>query len=496
MPDEQEQLGTTQAIETVVATAERPVKQRMRRLRLLLYPGLVGLLLSGYWLLLRRGVATPDLWIELLSVGVGALLAAYLLELGFHLSTRRQRYTRPLQLLLVTCFVLVATYALQLNGSLTSYMVLFYALVIFFTRLRLDAGAARYATTLAAGCFLGVVALELLGWITYARMLQASHAPAVYREPVYALVIVVGALAFLMLTHLGAEVLVSGLATREVALASVTWQLKERNVELQETLEQLRQVQQELVLKEKMATIGGLVSGVLHEINNPMGALRAAADTVGRAADQLERAVADADSLDNLRGGRKLRAALRALREGGGVTQEAGQRVAEVAERLGRFAKLDQAEYQVADLHAELDATVETLGEVLGQRVEVVRRFDEALPRLGCYPGLLNQAFYKLLDNAARSIEGKGQIILETRRQGQRVQVVVKDTGRGIPAELLEGIFDVGFNAKRQRRIGLSVGLAMVQGIVQKHDGTIEVQSEVGRGTSFIISLPLRGGDV
>ena len=76
MPDEQEQLGTTQAIETVVATAERPVKQRMRQLRLLLYPGLVGLLLSGYWLLLWRGVAAPDLWLELLSVGVGALVAA------------------------------------------------------------------------------------------------------------------------------------------------------------------------------------------------------------------------------------------------------------------------------------------------------------------------------------------------------------------------------------------------------------------------------------
>jgi signal transduction histidine kinase len=491
----QEQLGSTQMIQTVVSTAESASDRRMFWLRLALYPSLVGLLLLGYWILLLRGVAAGGVAVELVVVGLAMLPVAYLLELGFHLAARRRRSTRSLKLLLVTCFVLVGTYALQLNGSLSSYMVLFYALVIFFTRLRLDFRAALYATALAVLCFVTVVALEHVGLVPYARMLRPLYAPGVTHEPAFAAVIVTGAVAFLLLAFLGAQVLVRSLESREEALSRATRQLHVKNEELQAALEQLRQAQQELILKEKMATLGGLVSGVVHEINSPIGALNAAADTATRAVQQLQKTIEAAESLEALRGSRKLTGALKALEQNSQVGRDAGARVAAVAERLRSFARLDEAELQQVDLHAELDAAVAMLGEVIGDRIEVVRRYGD-LPRTGCYPGMLNQAFVKLLDNAARSIEGQGTITIETGGEGDgRAVVSISDTGRGIPPELLDGIFELGFNPKGsgpRGRMGLSVGLAMVQEIVRKHRGSVSVESTVGRGTTFRVEI----GDV
>jgi two-component system NtrC family sensor kinase len=157
---------------------------------------------------------------------------------------------------------------------------------------------------------------------------------------------------------------------------------------------------------------------------------------------------------------------------------------------LRRFAKLDESDYQQVDLHEELEIAVTMLGQTIGEQIKVVRHYGD-VPRVGCYPGMLNQAFVKLLDNAARSIDGEGTIEIETRREGARVLVSISDTGRGIAPSLLAGIFDFGFNSQggQRGRIGLSVGLAMVREIVRKHHGTVSVESEVGQGTTFRVEL-------
>ena len=215
-------LERSQLVESAVSSAEGQVSRKMLWLRVFLYPSLVGFLLLGYFVLRGRGVAVRWLGTELMVVGLLALLVAYLLELAYYLAARRRRSPRSLHLILITCFVLVGTYALQLNGTLTNYMVVFYAIVISFTRIRLDNRAAWYATALSIGLFLTVVLLELGGVIPYARMLTSIYSPTLTSEKAFAAVIVVGSVTFLLLAHLGAHVLVRGLEAREEALSEVT----------------------------------------------------------------------------------------------------------------------------------------------------------------------------------------------------------------------------------------------------------------------------------
>lgn len=215
-------IERSRLVESAVLQAEGKVSRRMLWLRLLLYPSLVGFLLLGYHVLLWRGVAVPGLNFELWVVGLSALPVAYGLEIAYYLTGKHHKNPRSLHLILITCFVVVGTYALQLNGSLTNYMVVFYAIVISFTRIRLDNRAAIFATTLSVGCFLCVVVLEFRGNVPYARMLKSIYSPTLTSEIAFAVVISVGAVAFLLLAHLGAHVLVKGLEAREDALSEVT----------------------------------------------------------------------------------------------------------------------------------------------------------------------------------------------------------------------------------------------------------------------------------
>jgi serine/threonine protein kinase/class 3 adenylate cyclase len=209
-------------VESAVTNAEGRVRRRMLWLRFFLYPSLYGFLLLGYFILLSQGLADASLVTEILVVGGAAVLVAYVLELLYHLAGKRRLDPRPLHLLLITSFVLVGTYALQLNGTLTNYMVVFYAIMISFTRIRLDNRAAWFATLLSIGCFLGVVLLESAGVIPYARMIKSLYSPTLTHERAFTAVIVVGSVVFLLLSHLGAHVLVHGLETREEAISEVT----------------------------------------------------------------------------------------------------------------------------------------------------------------------------------------------------------------------------------------------------------------------------------
>jgi class 3 adenylate cyclase/tRNA A-37 threonylcarbamoyl transferase component Bud32 len=235
-----------------VATADGLVRRRMLYLRLLLYPSLVALLLLAYWLLLRSGVVDRRVALELPLVGLALLPVAYLLEAGFHLTQEHNRDPRPLYLVLVALFVLGCTYTAQLNGTLTNCMAMCYVIVIAFVRLRLDRGAALFATVLAIVSYTAVVALEQQGVIPYARLLHGLYASTINREPGFAVVTVMGVVAFLILTYLGAHVLVRGLEQREEALTEVTRGLEGQVVEQIEILhrrEQLRRFLSEPVVE-------------------------------------------------------------------------------------------------------------------------------------------------------------------------------------------------------------------------------------------------------
>ena len=124
----------------------------------------------------------------------------------------------------------------------------------------------------------------------------------------------------------------------------------------------------------------------------------------------------------------------------------------------------------------------------LGDRVEAILDFGD-LPTVECYPSQLHQAFMTILVNAVESIEGQGRLTVKTWAAGGEVFVRIVDTGRGIPEERLNKLFEVGFSEKHSR-IRMHVGLSNVHTIVQRHGGSVSVESEVGKGTAFTIRLP------
>lgn len=280
--------------------------------------------------------------------------------------------------------------------------------------------------------------------------------------------------------------------TLEQRVEERTRDLQEKNEELEETLRTLRETQNQLLLQEKMASLGGLVAGVAHEINNPIGAVNGAADVAVRCVGRIETEVEEGTSIESLRESRRFRQALGLLRQNSEVTLEAGGRVARIVDSLKNFAQLDEAEFQLADVHEGVESALTLLQHQIGEGIEVVRDFGE-VGLLYCSPGQLNQVFMNVIKNAVQAIDGEGRIDIRTRQEGGQVRIDILDTGKGIPPERLRRIFDFDFN-RGSGRVRMGTGLSLAYRIAQEHGGGIEIDSEPGRGTEVRIALPLRRG--
>ena len=171
------------------------------------------------------------------------------------------------------------------------------------------------------------------------------------------------------------------------------------------------------------------------------------------------------------------------------MTATAGDRITELVSSLKNFARLDEAEFQKADIHEGIDSTLTLVQHELKDKVEVVKEYGE-IPKIFCYPNQLNQVFMNLFVNAVQAIEEKGTITIETSADDTNVYVQIADTGKGIPAEDLDRIFEPGFTT-RGTGVGTGWGLSISYNIIQKHNGDITVESGVGKGTEFVISLPI-----
>jgi two-component system NtrC family sensor kinase len=257
---------------------------------------------------------------------------------------------------------------------------------------------------------------------------------------------------------------------------------------------QLKEAQQQLVMAEKMASLGNLVAGVAHEINNPVGAVRSAADTSVRSVDIVRKQLEANDSIDALRENKRFNTALDILASNNDITVTASERITTIVKSLRNFARLDESEFQEADIHEGLDSTLTLLHHEIKRRLEVVKEYGDGVPRIQCYPNQLNQVFMNLLSNASHAIEGEGRITIRTRSSGTNVVIEVEDSGRGISKENVAKVFDPGFTTKGVG-VGTGLGLSITYNIVQKHNGRIEVESEPGRGTTMRITLPIRQDD-
>ena len=262
--------------------------------------------------------------------------------------------------------------------------------------------------------------------------------------------------------------------------------LQSQNDELGRAMVQLRNAQEQLVTREKMATIGHLAAGLAHEINNPIGAVKSATNVSARCVARLERIVCDAGNART-----ELEKNLRALRDSSSVSIEAAERIERLVSNLKNFIGLDRSAYLNADINEGLESAIVLLESESGSRVAVKREFGD-LPRIPCFAGQLNQAFFNVLRNAAEAIGEDGTVVARTRIDRSSVVVEIVDDGRGIPGERSDTLFDFGF-ARGGERVKMVTGLMTAYNVVQKHGGDIVIESEEGAGTTVRISIPVAG---
>jgi two-component system NtrC family sensor kinase len=270
---------------------------------------------------------------------------------------------------------------------------------------------------------------------------------------------------------------------REVARR--TEDLERSNRELRDALIQLRRAQVELVRAEKMASIGQLVAGIAHEINNPVNAI---ANTITPLEETVQTAVGAV--------GPDREAAVSDINEMLRVIQRGARRTKEIVQALHNYARGDDDRLVDVDLHRGLDDSLDLLRHHL-KGIEVERAYG-ASGRVRGFAGQLHQVFMNLLTNAAQAIRlsGKGgRIRITTSTRGAAVVITVNDDGPGIPDHLLARIFDPFFTTKDVGE-GSGLGLSIVHGIVDRHNGSISVASEVGKGTTFTVVLPQSGPTV
>lgn len=258
---------------------------------------------------------------------------------------------------------------------------------------------------------------------------------------------------------------------------------------LEETNRELHDAQAQLVQSEKMATLGSLAAGVAHELNNPVGALTSSSDVSGRCVKKLSEALARPGTVEEASKSQRIREALAILEENQANAQRAGRRVAKIVASLASFAGLDEAELRRVDIHQGIESALALLSHLMADRITVVREFGDTPPVL-CYASELNQVFMNLLKNASEAIEGTGTVRLVTSAEGNHVSIEISDNGKGMRKEQLRSLFDFQFSSQRQRvRVGM--GLKVAYGIVQRHGGAIAVTSALGKGTTFVVTLPL-----
>ena len=263
-----------------------------------------------------------------------------------------------------------------------------------------------------------------------------------------------------------------------IVQASLFLQIKQKNTELENTLKELKETQLQLINSEKMASLGQLVAGVAHEINTPLGSINANNDMLLKIIEKLSQNP-DKESSKKF---------LETIKNINKIDKEAIKRISHIVMSLKKFVRLDESDLQYADINREIDLTLELIKHETKNKIKVTRNYSE-LPKIKCYPNMLNQVFMNLLINACQSMPKGGELIITTKYENNCLIVKIKDTGSGIDEKIKDKIFIAGTTTK-QVGIGTGLGLAISKKIVEKHKGEISFKSQKNTGTEFIIKIP------
>ena len=300
----------------------------------------------------------------------------------------------------------------------------------------------------------------------------------------------------------------------ERSVTERTSELTEMNDSLAETLEDLKSAQQQLIQSEKLASLGQLTAGIAHELNNPINFVTSSAQSLKRDFADLKEVIETVSVLqpmsDKLSDELKvviqrmkdldIAFTLKEIDELLAGVVDGAERTAEIVSGLRIFSRMDGNQSSEANINELLTSTLIILRSNLKDEADVLTEFSENLPNINCQPGKLNQVFMNIITNAAQAtmetqlIRSEREVRVRTRLVNdsgkQFIQVDITDNGVGMSEQKISQIFNPFFTTKGVGQ-GTGLGLSIVKGILDDHDATIEITSEIDKGTTFLLSFPL-----
>jgi signal transduction histidine kinase len=275
--------------------------------------------------------------------------------------------------------------------------------------------------------------------------------------------------------------------------------------ELDNALQQLKGTQSQLVHSEKMASLGQLTAGIAHEINNPINFISSGMNSLKMSIESMREILDEYERIDDGEDPKEVMNDIKELKEDHeyeelideldelikdinyGVT-----RTIEIVKGLRVFSRLDEEEVKMANVNENIDATLTLLRNKTKNRIKVSKFYDDKMSDIECYPGQLNQVFMNILNNGIQAIPEEkkdAEITIYTEEEADQVVIRLKDNGVGIPEEIKNRIWEPFFTTKPVG-VGTGLGMSITFGIIEKHNGKIDLISEVGKGTEFVITLP------
>jgi two-component system NtrC family sensor kinase len=267
--------------------------------------------------------------------------------------------------------------------------------------------------------------------------------------------------------------------------------------EVEAAYSELKSTQARLVHTAKMASLGQMVAGIAHELNNPIGFIYSNMSHLKEYSDRLvgiiETAENDPANFKKVKAEADFDYIVKDLPRLISSCEEGARRTRDIVLGLRNFSRLDESKLKRVSLKEGIENTLRLIAGELKNRIEVHEDF-QPVPEVLCYASQLNQVFMNILTNAAQAIDGEGEIwiTLTHLKKENKAQISIKDSGKGMAAEVVEKIFDPFFTTKSVGQ-GTGLGLSISYGIVKQHGGEIHVHSEPSKGTEFVISVPIDG---
>lgn len=289
--------------------------------------------------------------------------------------------------------------------------------------------------------------------------------------------------------------------------------LEIKNTELNETLAQLKNTQSQLIHSEKMASLGQLTAGIAHEINNPLNFIYAGISALDNCITDFFNITDALHNIMNENEKEKIIEYISQLQQNS-TAQEYEEvkvdinalvkdikigaiRTTDIVKGLRNFSRFDEGVPQYGDIHNDLDAAIMLLRAKLIKDITVSKKYGDKIPAIAALHGQLNQVFTNIIANAIQAMEYGGKLTILTKtiliNGKNHVSISIKDTGIGMSQQVKDKIFEPFFTTKDIGE-GTGLGLSISYGIIQKHQGNIEVFTEVGKGTEFVITLPIEIG--